>query len=106
MKDQVAPFLVGYSTVGIFRVFPDVKFDDQTLIFRSVCIFLQGVGQILVAYDICETSVCRSMQVLLEKTFHVCCPSFVEPEVCGVCMAAGDYIELDCEQDPAASART
>ena len=95
IEDEVAAFLIGYDAVGIFGVLSDVEFDDKTLIFRSVRVSLQSVSQILVTYDIREASVCRGMQILLEKTFHVCRPSFVKPKVSSFSIAAGDCTVLN-----------
>ena len=106
IKEEVAALLVRYHAIGIFGVLSDIELDDEMLIFRSVCIFFQGVGQVLVTYDIREASVCRSMQILLKKTFHICCPSFVQPKVSGFCMATSDCMALDYKQESAATIRT
>jgi hypothetical protein len=87
VEDKVCAFLVWNTAVRFIWIISFIEANHQSLIFWPVFILFQGIVERLGTDDKCETAFCWGVKNLLEDTFNIRCPAFVEPEVRGICVA-------------------
>lgn len=88
VEKEISTLFVGNTAVGVVGVLPFLESNDKPLIFGPIFVFLQCVSKGPISYEVREPAVCRWMEELLKNPLHVCCPSFIEPEMRGFRVSA------------------
>lgn len=81
MQQEIPSLFVRYIAIRVVRILPLFEIDLQPLVFRSIGVSRQIIVEPLASDQEGKSAMGGRVEALLEQTFDVGRPAFVEPKV-------------------------